>query len=60
MPSGEFQLIAMGPQDFYLTGNPSITFFKSVYRRYSNFSMEMIELPFNNLPDFQNESVAAV
>jgi hypothetical protein len=56
MPSGEFQLIAMGPQDFYLTGNPSITFFKSVYRRYSNFSMEMIELPFNNLPDFQNES----
>ena len=26
MPSGEFQLIAMGPQDYYLTGNPSITF----------------------------------
>lgn len=56
MPSGEFQLIAMGPQDYYLTGNPSITFFKSVYRRYSNFSMEMIELPFTSLPDFQNES----
>ena len=36
------QLVAYGSQDLYLTGNPQITFFKSIYRRYTNFSMEYI------------------
>jgi len=40
------QLIAYGAQDIYLTGNPQITFFKVVYRRYTNFSIETIEQPF--------------
>lgn len=56
MPGGYFQLIAQGPADFYLTGNPSITFFKTVYRRYSTFSMEMITLPYNNIPNFTTMS----
>ena len=43
MGGGQIQLIAYGEQDIYLTGNPQITFFKSVYRRYTNFSMECIE-----------------
>ena len=37
------QLVAYGSQDIYLTGNPQITFFKVVYRRHTNFSMESIE-----------------
>jgi len=37
------QLVAYGAQDVYLTGNPQITFFKVVYRRHTNFSMECIE-----------------
>jgi len=37
------QLVAYGAQDIYLTGNPQITFFKVVYRRHTNFSMESIE-----------------
>ena len=37
------QLVAYGAQDIYLTGNPHITFFKVVYRRHTNFSMESIE-----------------
>jgi len=37
------QLVAYGAQDIYLTGNPQITFFKVVYRRHTNFSMEAIE-----------------
>ena len=36
------QLVAYGAQDIYLTGNPQITFFKVVYRRHTNFSMEAI------------------
>ena len=37
------QLVAYGAQDIYLTGNPQITFFKVVYRRHTNFSMETIQ-----------------
>ena len=37
------QLVAYGAQDAFLTGNPEITFFKVVYRRHTNFSMESIQ-----------------
>ena len=46
------QLVAYGAQDVYLTGNPQITFFKVVYRRHTNFSMECIEHSLNGNPDF--------
>ena len=47
MGGGLLQLVAYGAQDVYLTGNPQITFFKVVYRRHTNFSMESIEQTFN-------------
>jgi len=40
------QLVAYGAQDIYLTGNPQITFFKVVYRRHTNFSVEAIQQTF--------------
>ena len=42
MGGGLMQLVAYGAQDVYLTGNPQITFFKVVFRRHTNFSMESI------------------
>ena len=47
MGGGLMQLVAYGSQDIYLTGNPQITFFKIVYRRHTNFSIESIEQTFN-------------
>jgi len=47
MGGGLMQLVAYGAQDIYLTGNPQITFFKVVYRRHTNFSMEAIRQTFN-------------
>jgi len=47
MGGGLMQLVAYGAQDIYLTGNPQITFFKVVYRRHTNFSMEAIEQTLN-------------
>ena len=47
MGGGLMQLVAYGAQDIYLTGNPQITFFKVVYRRHTNFSMETIEQSFS-------------
>ena len=52
MGGGLMQLVAYGAQDIYLTGNPQITFFKVVYRRHTNFSMEAIEQTFNGQADF--------
>jgi hypothetical protein len=47
MGGGLMQLVAYGAQDIYLTGNPQITFFKVVYRRHTNFSMESIAQTFS-------------
>lgn len=41
-----------GAQDVYLTGQAQITFFKVVYRRHTNFSIEPIPQTFNGAPDF--------
>ena len=43
MGGGLLQLVAYGAQDIYLTGNPQITFFKVIYRRHTNFSMECVK-----------------
>ncbi len=43
MAGGLMQLVAVGAEDMYLTGNPQITFFKVVYRKHTNFSMEAIK-----------------
>ena len=51
MGGGLMQLVAYGAQDIYLMGNPQITFFKVVYRRHTNFSMEAIEQTWNGTSD---------
>ncbi len=52
MAGGLLQLAAYGAQDVYLTGNPQITFFVGVYRRYTNFSKEIIRQNFYGNGDF--------
>jgi len=53
MPSGALlHLIAIGEQDLFLTGNPEITYFQTIYRRHTNFSIETIDEPFVNSPGF--------
>ena len=52
MTGGLLQLAAYGAQDIYLTGNPQITFFVGVYRRYTNFAIQNIPQYFNGNADF--------
>ena len=54
------QLVAYGAQDVYLTGNPQITFWKVVYRRHTNFSMETIEHTLSGNPNFGRKSTATI
>jgi hypothetical protein len=53
MTGGLMQLVAYGAQDVYLTGNPMVTFFKSVFRRHTNFATESIKQFFNGIADFE-------
>lgn len=52
MGGAVLQLAAVGKQDVYLIGNPQITFFKSVYKRHTNFAIESIPLNFKGNVDF--------
>jgi len=54
------QLVAYGAQDVYLTGNPQITYFKTVYRRHTNFAVETVELTFNGSADFGRKITATI
>ena len=60
MGGGLMQLVAYGAQDIYLTGNPQITFFKVVYRRHTNFSMEAIEQTFNGTTGYGSKVSATI
>ena len=60
MGGGLMQLVAYGAQDIYLTGNPQITFFKIVYRRHTNFSMESIRQTWNGQSDKTGTCTATV
>ena len=45
MGGGLIQLVALGAQDVYLTGNPQMTFFKVIYKKHTNFAKECINQP---------------
>jgi len=61
MSSGALvQLVAVGAQDQFLTADPEITFFKSVYRPYINFAIESIEQTFTGTADFGRSATVEV
>lgn len=46
------QLVALGSQDIPIVGNPQMTYFKSVYKRHTNFAVESIIQIFSNQIEF--------
>ena len=46
--------------DYYLTGNPQITFFKSVYKRHTNFSSFWKKLDFQGTTEFGNKLICKI
>ena len=45
--SALIQLVAKGQQDAYLSASPEMSYFKYVYKRHTNFSMESLKLRFD-------------
>lgn len=48
MPGGLLQLVGVGAQNELVNGNPSMTHFRSVYRRHTNFAMEHVRMTFTS------------
>ena len=60
MGGGLLQLVANGAQDVYITGKPQITFWKVVYRRHTNFSIESVACTFNSTFDFGKKTSVTI
>lgn len=53
MPSGYFQIAQYGIEDIHLSGNPEITFFKSLHLRHTNFSLQTVKMTFDYIQDLR-------
>lgn len=60
MPGGLIQIASFGSQDLTLTGNPQITYFQIVFRRYTNFGIRTVEIPFDGVVDFGSSSTLTI
>lgn len=60
MAGGLIQIVTYGSQDLFLTGTPEITFFKVVYRRHTNFSIESTKVNFDNPVSFGGTSCLTI
>ena len=54
MSGGLIQIVSSGKEDVYLTIKPEITFFKKVYKKHTNFSIELREFLPNQLAEYNN------
>lgn len=60
MTGSILQLVAIGKQDIYLIKKPQITFFKTLYRRHTNFSREDIPQNFSHEPNFGKRATCII
>ena len=58
MGGGLLNLISKGSEDIILTGNPCISFFKHVYKKYTNFGNQYFRIDYDGLRniDYDNET----
>ena len=57
MTGARLEILSKGNQDIYLTGNPSMTYFKTVYKRHTNFALETKNVSFNYFTNLQYTTV---
>ena len=47
MPGGLLNLVSEGTQNVFLTGNPQKTFFKTTYKKYTNFGLQRLRIDYS-------------
>jgi hypothetical protein len=60
MVGASAQLAATGAADQYLSGSPQITYFKQIWRRYTQYAMESIEQSWTGTVDFGRKATVAL
>ena len=60
MPGGYMHLESKGDMDDYLIVNPELTFFRSVYKRHTNFSQELMEFTMQGVYAFGNKHTLTI
>jgi hypothetical protein len=59
--AGYIQLAAVGQQDAYLTGSPSVTYFQGLYSRNTPFVLEAYDIPFTGTQQaFGTQSICKI
>jgi len=53
MGGGLLNLVSVGNQNVILNGNPTKTFFKCTYKKYSNFGMQKFRLDYNGIRELR-------
>jgi len=53
MAGGELNLISVGNNNVFLTGNPTKTFFKVTYSKYTNFGMQKFRVDYDGQRDLR-------
>jgi len=53
MPGGILNIVAQGNANIFLTGNPTKTFFKVTYSKYTNFGLQKFRLDFDGARDLR-------
>lgn len=60
MTGGLYQIVNIGTQNFFLTENPEISFFKSSYKKHTMFAIESMENTFTGSVNFGNKITCTV
>ena len=58
MGGGLLQLKFLGKESEFFVGNPQISFFKSVFKSYSNYSKNLMDVYFEAPLDFNKDTYA--
>ena len=53
MAGGLLNIISVGANNVFLTGNPCKTFFKATYAKYSNFGLQKFRIDYDGLRDLR-------
>lgn len=60
MPQSILQLVSWGTQDAALTANPTVSFWKNLHKRYSQFALDTYEQTFSGQPDWNKRVVCNI
>jgi hypothetical protein len=53
MPGGLLNIVSLGNNNAFLTGNPSKTFFKTTYAKYTNFGLQKFRIDYDGLRELR-------